>query len=84
MLRLSLVLAISIAILLTPAAIALNYSDYQQFSRVATTCEHQGKWREINWYKNIEQAKAAAQSQNKPILVFLVIGFHGEKNATDC
>jgi hypothetical protein len=78
------ILAITIALLAAPVAIAVNYSDFRQFANVATTCEHQGKWREINWYTNIDQAKAAAQSQNKPILVFLVIGFHGEKNATDC
>jgi hypothetical protein len=69
----------------TPAlAQGLDWQTIQQFRQVATQCEHQGKWMQIHWMKNMEQAKASARAENKPILVFLVIGFHGEKNAGDC
>jgi hypothetical protein len=62
----------------------LDLQEFQQFRQVATQSEHQGKWLQIHWLKDMEQAKAQARAQNKPILVFLVIGFHGEKNASDC
>jgi hypothetical protein len=62
----------------------MDWKSYQQFSQVATQCEHQGKWTQIHWLKDMEQAKARSRAENKPILVFLVIGFHGEKNAGDC
>ncbi|HEY9773846.1 MAG TPA: hypothetical protein V6C81_08550 [Planktothrix sp.] len=72
--------------LLVPAvpAQAFDYSTYADFRRTATTCEHQGKWLKINWLKNMDQAKARAQTEHKPILVFLVIGFHGQPGADDC
>jgi hypothetical protein len=62
----------------------MNWQTMQQFRDVANRCEHEGKWTQIHWLKDMEQAKAKAKAENKPILVFLVIGFHGEKNAKDC
>ncbi len=66
------------------SANAFDYSTYKDFARTATECEHEGKWLQIHWLKNMEQAKVKAKAENKPILVFLVIGFHGQKNADDC
>ena len=62
----------------------LDFQTMSQFRQCATESEHQGKWMQIHWYKDMAQAKARAKAENKPILVFLVIGFHGEKNADDC
>jgi thiol:disulfide interchange protein len=62
----------------------LDRQAYQEFRQCATQSEHENKWQRINWLKNMDQAKARARAENKPILVFLVIGFHGEKNADDC
>ena len=62
----------------------LDFQTLQEFRNVATAREHEGKWLQTNWLKNMEQAKARARAENKPILVFLVIGFHGEANASDC
>jgi len=67
-----------------PAALALDYGTFQQFRQVATTKEHEGKWQRINWLKDMGQAKARALAENKPILVFLVIGFKGQPHADDC
>jgi hypothetical protein len=84
----SLVIAAAVASFMVgmmPAPVqALDFGTLQQFRQVATECEHQGKWLRIHWTKDMEQAKARARKENKPILVFLVIGFHGEKNASDC
>jgi hypothetical protein len=68
----------------TAPAQSMDLREFQQFRQCATQCEHQGKWLQIHWLKDMEQAKARARAENKPILVFLVIGFHGEKNASDC
>jgi len=64
--------------------LCFDFRSYQEFAKCATDSEHQGKWQNIHWLKDMEQAKAQARAQNKPILVFLVIGFHGQANATDC
>lgn len=64
--------------------LCLDLRSFQEFRQCATQSEHEGKWLNIHWLKDMEQAKAQARAQNKPILVFLVIGFHGEANATDC
>ncbi len=80
--------AISTAALLSiaalPAALGFDFGTYQQFRQVATSKEHEGKWLRINWIKDMNQAKARAQAENKPILVFLVIGFKGQPHADDC
>jgi hypothetical protein len=57
---------------------------FEQFRQCATQSEHENRWQRINWLTNMDQAKARAKAENKAILVFLVIGFHGEKNAADC
>jgi len=62
----------------------MDFQTFQQFRETATQSEHQGKWTQIHWLKDMDQAKARARAENKPILVFLVIGFHGERNASDC
>ena len=62
----------------------LDFQTMSQFRQCATESEHQGKWTQIHWFKDMAQARARAKAENKPILVFLVIGFHGEKNADDC
>jgi hypothetical protein len=68
---------------LTPGQ-CFDYQTFDQFRQCATQSEHQGKWTQIHWLKDMAQAQARAKAENKPILVFLVIGFHGEKNASDC
>jgi hypothetical protein len=68
----------------TTAGKCFDLGTFRQFQQCATQSEHQGKWLQIHWLKDMEQAKVRAQAENKPILVFLVIGFHGEANATDC
>src|SRR5882757_1386005 len=40
-----------------------NWQSYQQFSQVATQCEHQGKWTQIHWLKDMEQAKARSRAE---------------------
>jgi hypothetical protein len=80
--------AILIATVLSIGALApvygLDYSTMLQFRQVATATEHQGKWMRINWLKDMDQAKARAKAEHKPILVFLVIGFKGQPHADDC
>ena len=50
----------------------------------ALACEKQGKWKEIAWRPTIEQALADASKTQKPIMVALIVGEKGEKNAKDC
>jgi len=73
----------TLALAVRPAN-SVDNTTRMDFVRTATECEHQGKWLQIHWLKDMEQAKAKAKAENKPILVFLVIGFHGQKNADDC
>jgi hypothetical protein len=83
----NLLLSLAILSVLAPAELpaqAFDYATWNNFRETATTCEHQGKWLQIHWLKDMEQAKARARSENKPILVFLVIGFHGQPGADDC
>jgi hypothetical protein len=61
-----------------------DFQSLREFSQCATQAEHQGKWTQIHWLKDMAQAKARAKAENKPILVFLVVGFRGEKNAAEC
>jgi hypothetical protein len=76
--------ALSTLALSAAPARAFDYATHADFVRTATQCEHEGKWLQIHWLKDMEQAKARAKAEGKPILVFLVIGFHGQPGADDC
>ncbi len=80
----TLALAVAALAALPQSAACFDYRSYKEFSKVATETEHQGKWQQIHWLKDMEQAKARAKAENKPILVFLVIGFKGQAHAPDC
>ena len=47
-------------------------------------CEAQGKWKQIHWRSNFDQVLADAKTRQKPILVVLVVGKEGQKNAAEC
>lgn len=60
-----------------------NWQDYHDFINKGTILEHQNKWRKIHWQKDIEEARLRAGLENKPILVFMLIGYKDQKGASD-
>ncbi len=66
-----------------PALSYENWEDYHQFIQIGTVEEHKGKWKEINWINDPEKAKLRAIKENKPILVFMLIGYLDQRGAND-
>ena len=79
----NMLLGLSVVAMATPAQ-ALRWKDYQNFSQGATSAEHKNKWQQINWMTDFDAAQRRAMTEQKPILVFMVVSFRGDKNATDC
>ncbi|HYG77225.1 MAG TPA: hypothetical protein VEK08_19630 [Planctomycetota bacterium] len=50
----------------------------------AFKAEEKGLWKKINWYQVSEVALRDAQKLNKPIMVFLLVGKNGQKEAPEC
>ncbi len=50
----------------------------------ALQCELEGKWKQIHWRDTMAQALSDAAKTQKPIMVALVVGKSGEKNASQC
>ena len=68
----------------TQAKLFAGFKDLNQQKDAALKCEAQGKWRQIHWRSTVDQAMADAQRLRQPILLVLVVGKKGEKNAKDC
>ena len=64
--------------------LALDWQAFVQFSEDATHLEHQGKWREIHWFTDFDEAQQRALREDKPILVFMVVQHRGDLKADDC
>ncbi len=58
--------------------------DFEAFKKRSFEREDQGEWKKIAWQKTMDEALKKAQAENKPILVFLVVGERGRKNAPEC
>jgi hypothetical protein len=46
--------------------------------------EEEGRWKKIEWQKDMAAALEKAKAGGKPILVFLVVGERGQKGAPEC
>ncbi|HEY9777794.1 MAG TPA: hypothetical protein V6C81_28800 [Planktothrix sp.] len=80
-------LTLALLLLGTPVCLAKGLwenGDLQQAKTEALQCELTGKWKQIHWRGTMQQAMADAATSQKPIMVALVVGKSGEKNATDC
>lgn len=80
----ALFVATTIAVQATEAKLFSGFKDLNDQKDAALQCEKQGKWRQIHWRSTVEQAVADAQRLRQPLLVVLVVGKKGEKNAKDC
>ena len=60
-----------------------NWQDYHNFINKATILEHQNKWKQIHWQDTMESARRKARLENKPILIFMLIGYKDQKGASD-
>jgi hypothetical protein len=80
----ALFVATMIAVQATQAKLFSGFKDLNEQKDAALQCEAQGKWRQIHWRSTVEQAVADAQRSRQPLLVVLVVGKKGEKNAKDC
>lgn len=50
----------------------------------ALQSEKLGKWKQINWRPTMQEALADAAKTQKPIMVALIVGKEGKKNANEC
>ena len=55
-----------------------------EFRRKALACEKQDVWKKIDCQVSPAVALKESQKQGKPLLVALVVGHRGEKDATEC
>lgn len=60
-----------------------NWQDYHDFINKATILEHQNKWKQIHWQDTMDSARLKARLENKPLLVFMLIGYKDQKGAND-
>ncbi|MBI5172689.1 MAG: hypothetical protein SFV17_06210 [Candidatus Obscuribacter sp.] len=67
----------------TPLLAYENWQDYHDFINKGTILEHQNKWKQIHWQKDIEEARLRAGLENKPILIFMLIGYKDQQGASD-
>jgi hypothetical protein len=61
-----------------------DFGGLKEAEKAALQCELQGKWKQIHWRGTMDEAMADAAKTQKPIMVALVVGKKGEKNAKDC
>ena len=61
-----------------------DFQGLNEAKETALLCEKQGKWKEIAWRPTMQQALADAAKTQKPIMVALIVGNKGEKNASEC
>lgn len=66
------------------AALLFAQDDWSKFRSEAFRKEEQGAWKKIAWQKDMGAAFEKAKADGKPILVFLVVGERGQKNAPEC
>jgi len=81
--------ALMIPLLLTqaqsaPAKGLFGLGDVNEAKDAALTCEKQGKWKQIHWRQTMDEAMADSAKTQKPLMVALVVGKKGEKNASEC
>lgn len=57
---------------------------FQRFAADAFRREAEGRYKDIHWQKDMKSALAQAADDDKPILVVLVVGERGRKNAAEC
>jgi len=46
--------------------------------------EQKGRWKQIDWQPDMDAALKLAQKGKKPILVFIIVGESGRKDAARC
>ncbi len=68
----------------TEAKRLFNLDGMNEAINTTLMCEKQGKWKEIAWRPTMQQALADASRTQKPIMVALIVGKKGEKNAKEC
>ena len=74
----------TLALLLAVACGGPDESSLAEFRQEALRNETGGAWRKIDWQKDLKSALEAARKETKPILVVLVVGERGRKNAAEC
>lgn len=57
---------------------------FREFAADAYRREAEGKYKDIHWQKDMKSALAQAAAEVKPLLVVLVVGERGKKNAAEC
>ena len=62
----------------------LDFGGLNEAKEAALRCEKEGKWKQIHWRPTMQEALADAAKTQKPIMVALVVGKSGEKDAKEC
>jgi hypothetical protein len=75
---------IILPLLMAACASAQTDPEFERFKREAFKKEDEGAWKRIRWHRDIAEALAQAGRDHRPILVFLVVGERGRKNAPEC
>ena len=80
-------LALAIALMLAGTLLADEPYDKaaeQTYEKEVLARREEGLYRKIAWKEGMNEALAAAQEANRPILVFVVVGQWAKKGAEDC
>ena len=83
--------SIFVAIVFGYAALGVEFEDgkmsreFNKLEDAALKREATGKWKaKVDWKESAEVALTQARAENKPVLVLLVVGEWGQKNAPHC
>lgn len=83
--------SVLIFVAISYAALGVEFEDgkmsreFNKLEDAALKREATGKWKaKVDWKESAEVALTQARAENKPILVLLVVGEWGQKNAPHC
>ncbi len=71
-------------ILFTGMPLLQDGAKFEKFKKDAIAREKEGAWKKIAWQESAEAALKKGKESGKPILVVLIVGERGQKNAAEC
>jgi hypothetical protein len=66
------------------AARAEEFKSFEEAKNQALATAEKGLWKQIHWVQDPVLAQQYALKTKKPIMVFMLVGEHGRKNASEC